>query len=202
LSGIDLLISRALSIEIKSRLEANILKQVEKELFFGNGMSIKLSMEHFEKFHSVLTKFSNLDSKKFEIDCLEKIIQVSKSKNNYEVEIIDKKLSEKIINFYGDQESRKIIQCIMGQPETISEILKKSGVLKSPGYRKIENMLLDGLIFESGKIISKNKRVSKYVCIFDKLNVILKKEDLIIVGVVNSITFNESSIAKIGLFEK
>ena len=100
------------------------------------------------------------------IDCIEKIIQVSKSKNNYDIKIIDKKLSEKIINFYGDEESRKIIQCIMGQAETISEILKKSGVLKSPGYRKIENMLLEGLIFESGKIVSKNKRVSKYTCIF------------------------------------
>ena len=196
------MVSRELSLEIKSRLEANILKQIEKELFFGNGMSIKLAIEHFEKFHSVLKKSSNMDLRKFEIDCIEKIIQVSKSKNNYDVKIIDKKLSEKIIKFFGDEESRKIIQCIMGQPETISKILNKSGVLKSPGYRKIEHMLLEGLIFESGKIISKNKRVSKYACIFDEFNVIIKKRCLIVVGVVNSINFNESSIAKIGLFEK
>ena len=66
MSGIDLLVSRELSFEIKSRLEENILKKIEKELFFGNGMSIKLAMEHFEKFHSVLKKFSNMDFRKFE----------------------------------------------------------------------------------------------------------------------------------------
>jgi len=55
----------------------------------------------------------------------------------------------------------------MGKSKTIPEILETSGVLKSPGYRKIENLLLNGLILESGKIITKRKRIFQYSCIFE-----------------------------------
>ena len=48
--GLDLLISSDLSFELKDTLDQNILKKIEKQLFFEHGMSIKLSIEHFEKF--------------------------------------------------------------------------------------------------------------------------------------------------------
>jgi hypothetical protein len=52
--GADLLISRNLSEEFKDNLDHNILQQLEKQLFFDHGMSIKLSIENFENFHNVL----------------------------------------------------------------------------------------------------------------------------------------------------
>jgi len=89
----------------------------------------------------------------------------------------------------------------MGKSQTISEILKISGVLKSSGYRKIENLLLSGLIFESGKIITKRNRVFQYRCIFDSVLISVKKDILDIEGVVNSTIFKESSIVKMGIFD-
>ncbi len=135
--GIDLLISRDLSMEIKVQLDKNILEKLEKELFFEHGMSIKLSIEHFGKFHSVLKNNSSVDLEKFEKNCIKKIIQVIKSNNCYKIKIVSQKLSEKIFDFYGDPESRKILLCIMYKNQTISEILKNSKILKSPAYRKI-----------------------------------------------------------------
>lgn len=202
MSGVDTLISRELSNEIKKHLEPNILRQVEKDLFFEHGMSIKLSIGHFNTLHKVLKNFLHSEIGKFENDCIKKIIQVNASKNYFNIQIIDKSLSVKVFDFYGDTETRKILQCIMGKEKTVSEILKNSGVLKSPGYRKIENLLLNGLIFESGKIITKQKRVSQYQCIFDQVHTVIKKDDLIVQIIMNPIIFNESSIAKMGLFDK
>ena len=199
--GIDLLISRDLSIEIKAQLDKNILEKLEKELFFEHGMSIKLSIEHFGKFHSVLKNNSSVDLEKFEKNCIKKIIQVIKSNNCYKIKIVSQKLSEKIFNFYGDPESRKILICIMNKNQTISEILENSKILKSPVYRKIENLLLHGLILESGKILKNTKRISQYTCIFDEIQVLIGENRLVLECIINAKRFNESSIAKLGLFD-
>ena len=199
--GIDLLVSADLSLEIKNNLDHNVLKKLERELFFEHGMSIKLSIEHFINFHEMLKKNSDIDLAKFEKDCIEKIIQVSKSNNNYKVKIISKKLSEKIFNFFGDPESRAILLCMMNKGQTITEIQKNSGILKSPTYRKIENLLLDGLILESGKILKNNKRVSQYRCIFDEVHAVIGEKKLKLEVILSAKRFNESSIAKLGLFD-
>ena len=199
--GIDLLVSADLSIEIKNNLDHNVLKKLERELFFEHGMSIKLSIEHFINFHEMLKKNSDINLAKFEKDCIEKIIQVSKSNNNYKVKIISKKLSEKVFNFFGDPESRAILLCIMNKGQTITEIQKNSQILKSPTYRKIENLLLDGLILESGKILKNDKRVSQYRCIFDEVHAVIGEKKLKLEVILSAKRFNESSIAKLGLFD-
>jgi ribosome maturation protein Sdo1 len=200
MSGIDLLISRDLSLEFKNQLDENILKKLEKELFFEHGMSIKLSIEHFEKFHNALKTISSIKLEEFEKNCINKIIQVRLTKNNYDVKINSQKLSKKIFNFFGDPESRAILMSIMGKSLTISEILKISKVLKSPAYRKIENLLLDGLILESGKFFKNNQRVSQYFCVFDEVHAVIKNNKLVLGGTVNPINFKQSSITKTGLF--
>jgi hypothetical protein len=198
--GIDLLISGVLSLEIKKNLDPNILKNLEKELFFEHGMSIKLSMEHFDIFLKIIKNNLDIEIDGFEKNCIDKIIQVRKTKNNYNIKIINEKLSEKILNYFGDLETRKILMSLMGRSITISEVLKISNVLKSPAYRKIENLLLDGMILESGKIFKNNKRISQYFCIFDEIHTIIKNNELVVEGITNPNIFNQSSISKTGLF--
>jgi hypothetical protein len=198
--GVDLLISSSLSLELKDNLDHNILQKLEKQLFFDHGMSIKLSIEHFEIFHNVLKNTSSINLETFEKSCVDKIIKVSRTKNNYTVKIINKKLSEKILDFFGDPETRCILMSLMTTSLTISEILKISKVLKSSAYRKIENLLLNGLILESGKILKNKKRSSQYFCVFDKVHVIIKNNELVVEGIINPSIFNQSSITKTDLF--
>ena len=200
MAGIDLFISNYLSTEIKNNLESSILKKLEHQLFFEEGMSIKLSIEHFEKFHKYLKNLINFDLVKFERDCIEKIIKFKKNKNNYYFKIINPILSDNIFNHYGDPESRTLLLSIMGSRETIPKILKKSGISKSPAYRKIENLLIDGLIFESGKIIKNTKRISTYSCIFDEMNISIKNDEISIEGIISKKNFENSSITKTGIF--
>lgn len=199
--GIDLLISRDLSLEIKNNLDQNILKKLEKDLFFEHGMSIKLSIEHFEKFDRILKNIYKNDSKKFEKDCIKKIIHVQKYGKFFKIKIINKKLSNKLLDYFGDQETRKILMCIMGEKLTISNILKQSKILKSSLYRKIENLILDGVILETGKMFKNSKRISQYICLFDEIQVNFKQNNLQFECLVNPINFNKSSIAKIQLFD-
>ena len=197
--GIDLLLSRYLAKEIKIQLKSSYLKQIERDLFFLHGMSIKLSIENFEIFHKILKSFPEIDAKNFEKSCLGQIISLHKHNKDYSVKIVHPDLINKILDYLGDPESRKLLTSIMEKNLTIPEILSLTKVLKSPAYRKIENMLLDGLILESGKILSNKKRVSRYRSIFKEIHIIFGKNFITLDCILSKNDLESSSIFKLGI---
>ena len=193
MAGIDRLISTSLSNVIKKKLDSNELKNIERKLFLEHGMSIKLSIEYFHKFSKTLKNISNIDRKKFENECINEIIKIKKTDKDYSVKIIDQKLIDLILELCGDSETRKIIICLFDNDLTIPQILKESKVPKTSGYRKIENLIINGLILESGKVLSESKRISKYKCVFDEIKIGIKKNDIMIQGIINKKTFDKST---------
>jgi hypothetical protein len=196
MAGIDRLIAASLSSEIKKNLDSDILKKVERELFLQHGMSIKLSIEHFEKFSSILRKNSSIDVNKFEKECIEKILKIKKSGEKYSVTIIDLDLKNLILELFGDIESRKIISSLLENEYIIPQILKESKVPKTSGYRKIENLILNGLFIESGKVLSESKKISKLQCIFEEIKIDIKKGKSTVDGIVNEKMFEKSTSMK------
>jgi hypothetical protein len=196
MGGIDRMIGSSLSSEIKKKIDSEILKKTERELFLEHGMSIKLSIEHFDKFSSVLRKNSSMDVNKFEKDCIDKILKVKKKDDKFAVTIVDSNLGDLIIELFGDMETRKIISSLLENEYTIPEILKESRVPKTSGYRKIENLILHGLIIESGKVLSESKKISKLQCIFEEIKLDIKKDKIGIIGIVNKKIFEKSSSMK------
>jgi hypothetical protein len=196
MGGIDRMIATALSYEIKKELKLDIVKKTERELFLEHGMSIKLSIEHFHKFSSSLRNNSNIDVKKFENNCIAKVIKVKKRDDNFLVSIIEEDLRDLILELFGDMETRKIISCLLHNEYTIPQILKESKIPKTSGYRKIENLILQGIILESGKVLSESKKISKLQCIFDEIKIDIKKDKTIVTGVVNKKLFEKSTSMK------
>jgi len=196
MSGIDRLISTALSAEIKKKLEIDMLKKVERELFLEHGMSIKLSIEHFQKFTKVLKNNSNFDITKFEKDSINKIIKIKKREHDYNVIIVDTELSDLILELFSDSETRKIISSLLENEYTIPQVLKESKVPKTSGYRKIENLIIKGLIIESGKVLSESKKISKLQCVFQEIKLDIKKEKITVNGIVSEKMFEKSTSMK------
>ena len=143
MGGIDRLIASSLSPEIKKKLNSEILKKVERELFLEYGMSIKLSIENFHKFLSILKKNSSIDTNRFEKDCISKILKVKIKNDKFLVTIIHQHLRDLILELFGDIETRKIITTLLEKEYTIPQILKESKIPKTSGYRKIENLILN-----------------------------------------------------------
>jgi hypothetical protein len=196
MGGIDRMIAGGLAIEIKKQLEIDILRKTERELFLEHGMSIKLSIEHFHKFSNILKKNSTLNIEKFEKYCINKILKVKKRDEKYLVTIINSDLKDLILELFGDIESRKIISSLLENEYTIPQILKESKVPKTSGYRKIENLILNGLIIESGKVLSESKKISKLQCVFQEIKLDIKKEKITITGIVTKKMFEKSTSMK------
>ncbi len=193
MTGIDRLISTSLSHIIKKKLNSDERKKLERKLFLEHGMSIKLSIEHFHKFDEVLKNISSIDKKKFENECINEIIKIKKIDKNYSIKIIDQKLRDLILELCGDVETRKILICLFDNDLTIPQILRESKVPKTSGYRKIENLIINGLILESGKILSESKKISKYRCVFDEIKIEMGKNDIMIQAMINEKIFDEST---------
>lgn len=193
MTGIDRLISTSLSHVIKKKLNSDERKNIERKLFLEHGMSIKLSIEHFHKFDEALKNISSIDKKKFENECINEIIKIKKTDKNYSIKIIDQKLMNLILELCGDIETRNILIYLFDNDLTIPQILKESKVPKTSGYRKIENLIINGLILESGKILSESKKISKYRCVFDEIKIGMEKNNVTVQVVINKKIFDEST---------
>ncbi len=77
-------------------------------------------------------------------------------------------LGDLILELFGEAETGKIIPVLLENEYTIPQILKESKVPKTSGYGKIENLILDVLIIESGKVTSESEKYQNY-------NVFLKR---------------------------
>jgi len=196
MTGINKLISTGLSLKIKKEIGLDVLKKVERELFLEHGMSIKLSIEHFEKFINVFKKNSNININKFEKDCINKIIKIRKKDDKYLVNVIDSELVNTIFEFLGDFESRKIISILLENEYTIPQIIKESKIPKTSGYRKIEDLLISGVLIETGKILSESKKISKIRCIFQEVSINVKEEKITINGIISKKLFEKSTSMK------
>ena len=86
-----------------------------------------------------------------------------------------------------------MLNCLFDNELTTPQILSESKIPKTSGYRKIENLIINGLIVESGKVLSESKRISKYRCVFDEIKIEMKKNNIIIQGVINEQIFNKST---------
>jgi hypothetical protein len=196
MAGIDKLISTGLSLKIKKEIGLDVLKKVERELFLEHGMSIKLSIEHFQKFINIFKKNSNININKFEKDCINKIIKIRKKDGKYLISVVDSKLVDSIFEFLGDSESRKIISILLENEYTIPKILKESKIPKTSGYRKIEDLLISGFLIETGKILSESKKISKIRCIFQEVSINVKEEKITINGIISKKLFEKSTSMK------
>jgi len=74
--------------------------------------------------------------------------------------------------------------------------LKESKIPKTSGYRKIEDLLVSGLLIETGKILSESKKISKIRCVFQEISINIKKEKITISGIVSKKIFEKSTSMK------
>ena len=133
---------------------------------------------------------------KFEKDCVNKILKIKKRDNKYNVTIINSDMVDLILDLFSESETRKIISSLLENEYTIPQILKESKVPKTSGYRKIENLIFNGIIIESGKVLNESKKISKLQCVFQEIKLDIKKEKITVVGTVSKKMFEKSTSMK------
>jgi len=111
--------------------------------------------------------------------------------------ITDSNVNEIILQAFGDSDKKKILETVSNTAMIIASILKKCNLPQTSGYRKINQLIDDGLLVHSGYVMKDNKKTHKYVCIFNNLKINIEKNNLIVDVQLTKLEQQNSSILQI-----
>ena len=200
MSGIDKLLAKSLSAALKAKIAQKTLLELEIRLFEKHGISIKQSIEEFQKLDSTLSEFLGSENRKLEKECFENICSIKNLDKDYQIVLKDKPLNKIVFDCWGDIENQKILNVILNESFTAPELVTKSEISKTSGYRNINSLIKVGLIVndgtsrtDDGKIIPKHKSV------FDQVTITISTDKISISGLVRKKFINESSVCQLVL---
>jgi hypothetical protein len=82
--------------------------------------------------------------------------------------ISEQTICQSILTAFSDNETSAILHSSIGVSHTIQDILKKTGISQSSGYRKIHLLIDDGLLIKDGyEIGTAGRKVIQYRSLFD-----------------------------------
>ena len=181
MSGTEYLFSRSLVEIIKKDLGSKTVQKIENRLFEKFGLSLSQSVEQFHSLDLVLREFFGKGADAIERKMFEKIFVIkSKKSNDPWYSLSDEYVNSIILEAYGDMDKRKILESVSEAPKIINDILKDCNLPRTSGYRKINNLIDQGLLLKTGHIEIDNKKINEYLCIFNNLKINIEKSKMTI----------------------
>lgn len=179
MSGLDRLLAKSLDSMIRENLGDKTVQKIENRLFEKYGLSITQSIEQFNKLDAVLREFFGAGADGLEQKFLKSVCEVRPINGDNWVTIENQKLTQTILESFGDDDKKRILGALNGESMIISQIIEKCDIPQTSGYRKINALINDGLLTTSGFVtMSDGKKVSKYRTIFDNVKIDIVKNKI------------------------
>ena len=179
--GTEHLFAKSLIEIIKKDLGSKTVQKIENRIFEKFGLSLSQSVEEFNSLDLVLREFFGKGADAIERKLFEKIFVIkSKKSNDPWYSLSDSYVNSIILETYGDTDKRKILESVSETPKIINDILKDCNLPRTSGYRKINNLIDEGLLLKTGHIEIDNKKISEYLCIFNNLKINIEKSKMTI----------------------
>jgi len=95
------------------------------------------------------------------------------------VAIKDKSIITLILHSYADEDKKKILNVTANKPRIILDIINACKLPQTSSYRKINSLIKNGLLIPDGQLPRKyGKKVTKYVALFENLEINIIKNDI------------------------
>ena len=199
-SALDRLLAQALESMIREKLGQKTSEKVEERLRQRYNLDLAESIKDFFTLDATLREFFGSGADAIEEDFANRLISINtSSKGRPWITIENKELSELILEAYGNTEKRVILEVAFKQPAVILDVLERTGIPKSSGYRLINQLADEGLLTEEGYAeTSDGKKVSKYTALFEKVKIEIDSEKGLVVQILlKENILNESQIVRV-----
>ena len=195
MGGLDRLLAKSLEFTIRNNLGKQSTEKIEARLFEKYGISLTQGIEEFQKIDAVLREFFGAGADGLEEKFMQEICYVkSKGKDSKWYSINDEIASQKILESFGDDDKSAIIKSVTEDTKTISDILDTCKIPQTSGYRKINQLIKDGLLIANGHIISpEGRKVIRYGSLFHNIRINIVKNKVSIDIQLNGPQFKQSS---------
>jgi hypothetical protein len=198
-AALDKLLAQSLANMIREKLGQKTSDKIEDRLRQRYGFGLVDSIKEFHTLDATLREFFGQGADAVEADFKDTLISLSRgSKGRQWITIENIELAEQIFEVYGDKENRMILNYAYETPAVILDILEKTGIPKSSGYRLINQLVEDGFLTEQGFAeTSDGKKVSKYTALFERTRIETFTQGLIVQVLLKENILEESQIVKI-----
>ncbi|HYL66572.1 MAG TPA: transcriptional regulator [Nitrosopumilaceae archaeon] len=200
MSGLDSLIARSLDSTIKENLGKKTLQKVEDRLFEKYGINLTQAIGDFTKLDTVLREFFGEGAEGLERQFLENVVTLEQSKTqdiNW-VAIEDPSLAKLILESFGDEDKKNILNVVLGESRIISEILEIAKIPQTSGYRKVNALIDNGLLAVNGYVTTHDgKKVSKYKSIFENVTINIEKNKVVVKVLLAKESIEKSSVIQV-----
>jgi len=158
----------------------------------------EIEVKDFSKLDEILREVLKSDTPSFEQKCLKDIITLKNSKNSFLVTIKDKNLVNLVLEIFGDEEYRKIIEATFVKPLLISEIIDICRLPKTSGYRKINYLIRNGFLNGVEKEFTiKRRSIERFTTIFQKISFEMNKNQSFVKFIIPQKIIEQSSSIQI-----
>ncbi|MGI0082020.1 MAG: transcriptional regulator [Nitrosopumilaceae archaeon] len=199
MNGLDILLAKSLGSVIKNNLGQRTLQKIEKRLFEKFGISLTQSLLEFHKLDTVLREFFGAGADGLERKFFENLVALDKGSKNQEWLIIeDQALSKIILESFGDDDKKLIMNTLLDKSLIISEVLDRCKIPQTSGYRKINSLIQNGLLTTDGFITTNDgKKVNMYTSLFENLKIDIEKNKVIVKVKLRKNALQNSSVVQV-----
>lgn len=197
MSGFDSLIGKSIVLTIKKNLSQSTLEKIENRVFEKYGTSLTQVSNDFPKLDLILREFFGDGANTMERQLLQHIISVQQSKIEKKewITIEDSHINRIILEAIGDEDKKNILNAVLDKPKIISEILEICKIPQTSGYRKVNNLIQNGLLIINGHVSTEDGRIiNKYQPVFYNIQIQVEKNKVTVQVQLRKEYLNTSSI--------
>ena len=200
MNEIDRFFAKSVESIIVENLGQQTITKIKSRLTEKFGIGIYESLSQFSKFDVVLREFFGRGADSLERKCFESVFFLnSRSHKNNDVLITvrDKSLTMLILETFGDEMKKDMLNCVTDKPQTTYEILQECDIPQTSGYRKIKQLIDNGFLTVDGYSTSSDgKKIPKYTSVFEHVKINIEK-NLVLVSVKIKKGFQQSDMLNI-----
>jgi len=179
MTGLDRLFAKSLDAIIRENLGSRTVQKIENRLFEKFGITLTESLEQFQKLDSVLREYFGAAADGLEQKFLKSVCTINPTDGETWLVIDNPVLTGIILGSFGDDDKKKILSALNGNPLIVSQIIDLCSIAQTSGYRKVNSLIDDGLLVPSGYITTNDgKKVSKYRSVFDNIKIDIIKNKI------------------------
>ncbi len=199
-NSLDNLLAPSLRKSIEQNLGKATLNKIEQRLMERHGMGIAQAIKDFYKFDSVLREFFGAGADGLETKFLQNIIDIKQQKKETDnwITIKDQELAKIFLESFADEDKKAIIDTVLDESLIIATILEHCKVPQTSGYRKINQLIDNGLLISNGHEVSTDgKKIKKYETIFNNVKMDIEKNMVVVKIQLKKTSFQESTILNV-----
>lgn len=195
--GFDSLIGKSLVHIIRKNLGQSTLEKIENRVYEKFGTNLTQVSNDFPKLDLILREFFGEGAKGMERQLLQHIIsvQLDKIEKKEWIAIEDSHINRIILEAIGDDDKKNILNAVLDKPRIISEILEICKIPQTSGYRKVNNLIQNGLLIMNGHELTDDGRtINKYQPVFDNIQIHVEKNKVVVQVQLTKEYLDKSSI--------